>query len=207
MTCADDLTLSIDADGELPLAKAEELRSHLAGCPSCRARSAALKTESASLTAALREVPLLVPAPDAPGTVWAWAGIAAAGFIGTVAAVDALRHAPSLPKWLGIDALDPVLALGFPLFEAGLRRLQEGVPPMPSMLSILTMILLIVVAFRLRRTRAAAMVLFVLLAPAASATETRFPPRGSSSVLMYSASGKSSICQGARIAWMAASAR
>ena len=185
MTCYDELTLSIHVDGELPPVEADELRSHLARCAACRTKLTALRTEAESLGLTLREVPQLLPGPTPPSTFWIWIGALAAALVGAAASLHALRHLASLPEWLGLDPLDPVFTLAFLMLETGLERLQEGVPVMPSMLPLLVMVFLAFAALRHRRARTAVLVLTLIsLAAAVEATQTRFPPKGSNTVVI-----------------------
>lgn len=55
MSCPDELTLSIYADGELPGAEARHVAAHLKGCATCKALLASLQQENAVLTEALGE--------------------------------------------------------------------------------------------------------------------------------------------------------
>ena len=53
MSCPNELTLSIHADGELPQAEARAVAAHLEGCASCRALSASLEQETVLLSEVL----------------------------------------------------------------------------------------------------------------------------------------------------------
>ena len=65
MSCPDELTLSIYADGELPEARARRVAAHLEGCASCRALVASLEQENAVLMEALGEEEAVDGAADA----------------------------------------------------------------------------------------------------------------------------------------------
>lgn len=53
MSCFDELTLSIHADGELPAVQAARVDDHVAECADCRRQLVALRGEVAALRAAL----------------------------------------------------------------------------------------------------------------------------------------------------------
>ena len=117
MSCPDELTLSIYADGELPEAGARRVTTHLEGCASCRALLASLELENAVIRESLGEdegvalswdagslaIPPVVARPtasDRSATAWVWGAaalVALAPFL-----VDWIWQAmPSLPAGLG----------------------------------------------------------------------------------------------------------
>jgi cytoskeletal protein CcmA (bactofilin family) len=108
MSCPNELTLSIYADGELPAEEAHRVVDHLEGCADCRALFAALEQENAVLMEVLGEeeavgVGLAAPSPSTSASSWVWGAIAAAALAPVM--LDWVWQAtPSLPAglaWLG----------------------------------------------------------------------------------------------------------
>lgn len=105
MTCPDELTLSIYADGELSPGEAQPIAAHLEGCATCGALLGSLEQENVVLRGALREE--AAPASDLArhesGAAWVWGAIAAAALLPI--ALDWIWQAmPSLPTglaWVG----------------------------------------------------------------------------------------------------------
>ncbi len=63
MTCLNELTCAVYADGELSPEETRATEVHLAECPRCRALVAALRDENRMLSAALGEQTALAPSP------------------------------------------------------------------------------------------------------------------------------------------------
>ena len=183
MSCPSELTLSIHADGELGAAEAARLASHLAGCPGCAGRLAALRRETDLLRAAL-ELPALV------GERRAGAGLlrllpAAACALLVVAGLAAGRAAAGaalagLPGWLNPFELPGALNL---LFNSLFLVVTPGggiMSPSPTLISsaaaALAAGLALAVALRLRPRAAMvalAPLLVAVLAAPAGAVELR----------------------------------
>lgn len=114
MSCFDELTLSIHADGELPAVQAARVDDHVAECADCRRQLVALRGEVAALRAAL-ELPEPVAAAARPS-----AGFAAAG-LGLLSALVVLRLAwmatgealAAWPDWLDPTSVGGALNLLF----------------------------------------------------------------------------------------------
>ena len=60
MTCLTELACAVYADGELSPEETRDAERHLAECPRCRARVAALRDENRSLASALTELDRVV---------------------------------------------------------------------------------------------------------------------------------------------------
>lgn len=117
MSCPNELTLSIYADGELSPEEAHHVATHLQSCRSCRALFASLEEENAVLRDVLGEeeavaiglaavAPVSVPEgsrtsrPGASASTWLGGAIAAAALV-PVMLQWVWQSAPSLPAGLG----------------------------------------------------------------------------------------------------------
>jgi anti-sigma factor RsiW len=78
MTCLTELTCAVYADGELSPEETRDAERHLAECPRCRTRVAALRDENRSLASALTELDRVVE-DAAPGPAFATAPRAVTG--------------------------------------------------------------------------------------------------------------------------------
>jgi anti-sigma factor RsiW len=109
MSCPDELTLSIYADGELATAEARGVADHLQACADCGALLASLQQENLVLKAALGEEEAVALSWHAgararvatrSASAWVWGAIAAAALAPFL--VDFVWQAtPSLPVGLG----------------------------------------------------------------------------------------------------------
>ena len=115
MTCPNELTLSMYADGELPADDAQRIALHLEGCAACGTLFAALEQENLVLRETLGEeeaVAVRAPAAvltsspldsSASPSAWVWVAVAAAALAPFM--LDWIwQAAPSLPaglRWLG----------------------------------------------------------------------------------------------------------
>ncbi len=115
MSCPTELTLSIYADGELPIEDARRVQAHVEGCAGCQTLFSALEQENAVLIEVLGEeqataADLVATAPTSSASTagasasgWVWGAVAAA--LLTPFMLEWLWQAtPSLPaglRWIG----------------------------------------------------------------------------------------------------------
>lgn len=104
MSCPDELTLSIYADGELPPEEARRIAAHLEGCATCSALFGSLEQENTLLREALgEEMTSRDLARGDSGAAWVWGAVAAAALLPV--ALDWIWYAtPTLPEglaWMG----------------------------------------------------------------------------------------------------------
>jgi cytoskeletal protein CcmA (bactofilin family) len=115
MSCPNELTLSIYAEGELSAEEARHVVAHVETCAECRAMVTGLERENAVLRSVLGEeeavavgltgvAPAVVPSQSsASASSWLWGAIAAAAFV-PLMLQRLWQSAPSLPPglaWLG----------------------------------------------------------------------------------------------------------
>lgn len=128
MSCPEELTLLMFADGELDIGEAVDVERHLATCAACRGALSALRAEDALLAQAVRRIPeqMVVPARVAARDGWlplllvSVAALASSALLGE--AVD------RAPEWLGSLGIGTVLSLAFD----GLFSLNDGGTVMTS---------------------------------------------------------------------------
>ncbi len=122
MTCPEELTLLVFADGELDSTGAAEVERHLATCAACRGALSALRAEDALLAEAVRRIPAdtvvpsRLPARDGAFTLVlaVAAALASSALLGEVA--------DGAPEWLRSLGTGTVLSLAFD----GLFSIADG---------------------------------------------------------------------------------
>jgi cytoskeletal protein CcmA (bactofilin family) len=189
MACYDELTLSIAADGELPLDEHQRLVAHLQECAACRRLLSALETEAAALREALGEA--AVAPPEQPRLSWApgLLGLVAAG-VGSALTLAALDRS-ALPAPLGwLHPVDPLLALSL-LSSLTFHLVEGGVPTMLPNVAVVAAVVatlaLLALALRRKDLKPATVVtglLLLLVAAPAQATVTRVAEHGSQRVVI-----------------------
>ena len=136
-SCPDERVLSIYADGEASHEQAAELGSHLAQCPSCSARVAALRVENTLLRDLIEEpAPLPAARPAGSRIQLAASAVLTLGAISLMGAGLALLERMQLPSgfgWLNPLAGSNLMAL---LSTAGIWVIQGGPALRESLLSL-----------------------------------------------------------------------
>lgn len=98
MSCPDELTLAIHADGELSKAEAEHIGLHLERCADCKALLSRLESENAALMQVLAEAEALEPARS-PAATWVW-GVILAALSAPAMLYAVWQSTPALPQGL-----------------------------------------------------------------------------------------------------------